>query len=148
MNNSEPNEIVSPDFDDLIPVPPTFVTPRLRLRTPQTGDENFLAELDADPDVMQYIHRGPLSPKAAMKWAKNQIEMAKSRWHLHKWIVEVPEDHTKVGWVELSKFRGVFDPNEKQISDDVNLGYEFGKDYWGQGFAFRGCPRNPRSRFQ
>lgn len=136
MNNSEPNEIVSPDFDDLIPAPPTFVTPRLRLRTRQPGDENFLAELDSDADVMQHIHCGAISPKAAMKWANAQIETSRCRWHLHKWIAELRENGTQIGWVELSKFRGVLDPSKKRVSDDVNLGYEFGKAYWGQGFAY------------
>jgi len=36
---------------------------------------------------------------------------------------------------ELSKFRGVFDPHEPRMSDDVNLGYEFARAYWSQGFA-------------
>ncbi len=98
-------------------------------------DKDFLAALDADPDVMRYIHGGPLSHKAAMKWAETQIEMARFRWHLHKWIVELREDHTRVGWVELSKFRGVFDRDEKWTGDDVNLGYQFDKAYWNQGFA-------------
>jgi RimJ/RimL family protein N-acetyltransferase len=135
MKDNERNEIVNADFDDLRPVPPTLVTPRLRLRTLQPGDEEFLAALDASADVMQYIHGGPLSPKAAMTYAKTQIELADLRWHLHKWIVELRENNGKIGWVELSKFRGVFDPNEKSRSDDVNLGYEFDKAHWGQGFA-------------
>ena len=70
-----------------------------------------------------------------MKSAKNEIEMARFRWHFHKWIVELRENGTQIGWVELSKFRGVFDRNADRISDDVNLGYEFSKAYWGQGFA-------------
>jgi [ribosomal protein S5]-alanine N-acetyltransferase len=112
----------------------TFKTDRLRLRPLQPGDEDFLAALDSDPDVMQYIHTGPFAPATAMKWAKSQIEMAPHRWHLMKWIVETA-DGVKVGWVELSKFRGVFDPDESRMSDDVNIGYEFARAYWNQGFA-------------
>jgi RimJ/RimL family protein N-acetyltransferase len=135
MNNGKRNESVSPDFDDFAPGAPTFVTPRLRLRMLQPGDEGFLAELASDPDVMRYIHRGPLSRNAAIKWAKAQVEAAPYHWHLHKWLVELREDQTKVGWVELSKFRGVFDPAEDRKSDDFNLGYEFDKAYWNQGIA-------------
>jgi len=126
---------VSRNSDHVRPPRPTFETRRLRLRTVQPGDEEFLAALDSDPDVMRYIHRGPLSRNAAMKWAKAQVEAAPHHWHLHKWIVELREDQTKVGWVELSKFRGVFDPAEDRRSDDFNLGYEFDKAYWNQGIA-------------
>ena len=113
----------------------TFETPRLRLRTLQPGDEEFLASLDSDAEVMRYIHSGPLSEKAAMKWAKTQIEMAPHRWHFHKWIIELREQPIRAGWVELSKFHGVFDPNENSLSDDVGLGYQFAPSHWNRGFA-------------
>jgi RimJ/RimL family protein N-acetyltransferase len=112
-----------------------FETPRLRLRVIQPGDEEFLAGLDSDPVVMQYIHSGALSPKEAMQWAEAQIEMAPHRWHLRKWIVELRDSGTKVGWMELAKFRGVFDPAENNLSDDVSLGFELARAYWNQGFA-------------
>jgi RimJ/RimL family protein N-acetyltransferase len=112
-----------------------FETPRLRLRTLQPGDEEFLASLDSNPEVMQYIHSGPLSERAALEWAKAQIAMAPHRWHLHKWIVELRDQPVKAGWIELSKFHGVFDPNEDRLSDDVSLAYELCPFYWNRGFA-------------
>jgi RimJ/RimL family protein N-acetyltransferase len=113
----------------------TFETPRLRLRTLQSGDEEFLASLDSDSEVMQYIHSGPLSENTAMKWAKAQIEMAPDRLHLHKWIIELRDHLTRIGWIEICKFRGVFDPNESGISDDISLGYQLARAYWSRGFA-------------
>jgi ribosomal-protein-alanine N-acetyltransferase len=119
---------------------PIFETNRLRLRTLEPGDEEFLAALDSDPAVMQYIHTGALLPRTALRWAQSQIEMASHRRHLHKWIVEAG-DHdgnkagVKIGWIELSKFRGIFDPDESRSSDDVSIGYQFGRAYWQQGFA-------------
>jgi RimJ/RimL family protein N-acetyltransferase len=113
----------------------TFETARLQLRALQQGDEEFLAFLDSNPEVMQYIHSGPLSQHAAMKWAKLQIETAPHRWHLHKWIIELRDNPTRIGWIELSKFHAVFDPNENSLSDDVGLGYQFAPSYWSRGFA-------------
>jgi RimJ/RimL family protein N-acetyltransferase len=114
----------------------TFTTARLTARTLQPGDEEFLAALDSDPEVMHYIHTGPLSQTVAMDWAKMQVEMAPGRWRFKKWLVELRADApTRIGWVELSKFRGVFDPAESRMGDDVNLGYEFARAYWRQGFA-------------
>jgi ribosomal-protein-alanine N-acetyltransferase len=137
VNSTEKSRMpqASRNSDRARPTHPTFETGRLRLRTLRPKDREFLAALDTDPDVMRYIHNGPLSEKAAMRWAETQIKMAPLRWHLHKWIVELREDQTKVGWVELSKFRGVVDPKEKRLSDDINLGYQFDKGFWGQGFA-------------
>ena len=112
-----------------------FKTSRLRLRTLQPGDQEFLASLDSDPVVMQYIHSGALSPQVALDWAESQVEMAPRRWHLHKWIAELPRQQIRIGWIELAKFHGVFDPDESRMSDDVSLGYEFASAYWGHGYA-------------
>jgi RimJ/RimL family protein N-acetyltransferase len=114
---------------------PSYKTNRLRLRPLQAGDEEFLAALDSDPAVMQYIHSGPLTPEQAQRWAVSQIEMAPHRWHLHKWMVELIDQQERIGWVELSKFRGQFDPGDEYLGDDINIGYEFAPAYWNQGFA-------------
>ncbi len=92
----------------------TFETSRLRLRTVRPCDEEFLAFLDSNAEVMEYIHAGPLSRHVALKWAKAQIEIAPHRPHPHKWIIEFRDHPTRAGWVELSKFHGVFDPNESK----------------------------------
>ena len=122
---------------DQHPTPPVFHTLRLRLRVIGPRDEDFLARLDSNPAVMQYIHSGPLSSRAAARYARVQVELAPHRWHLHKWIVELRDESPRasVGWIELSKFRGRFDPDEDDLSDDVNLGYQFDPAYWGRGFA-------------
>ncbi|MBV9267642.1 MAG: GNAT family N-acetyltransferase [Acidobacteriaceae bacterium] len=113
---------------------PVFETCRLRLRTLQPGDEEFLALLDSDPEVMQYVHSGPLSRHAALEFAKTQIELTQYRQHLHKWIIEFRDHPIQAGWVELSKFEGVFDP-EHSLGDDISLGYELAPSFWNKGIA-------------
>jgi RimJ/RimL family protein N-acetyltransferase len=130
---------VSRDSDHARPPHPTFETCRLRLRTLRADDQDFLADLECDPDVMEFVHSGPLPRNRALKYAEAEIETARYRRRLHKFIVELREDGTRIGWVELSKFEGVFDPDEKWMGDDINLGFEFGKAYWGQGFASEGA---------
>jgi RimJ/RimL family protein N-acetyltransferase len=114
---------------------PTFATERLALRPVEAGDEEVLAALDSDPKVMRYIHTGVLTQAMARRWAELQIEMAPHRWHMHKWLAELNESHVKVGWVELGKFHGTFDPAEQTINDDISIGYEFSPAYWHQGLA-------------
>ena len=117
------------------PALPSFDTARLRLRNLKPDDREFLVELDCSPEVMEFIHSGPLRRDEAVKYAEAEIELARYRWHLGRWIVELRKSKTKLGWVELSKFRGVFDENQEWKGDDINLGFQFSKAHWGQGFA-------------
>jgi [ribosomal protein S5]-alanine N-acetyltransferase len=106
---------------------PEFETPRLRLRGLRDGDQQFLATLDSDPEVMKYIHTGPLSKEMAIRFAESQIQMTAFRRHAGKWIAEL-HDGTPVGWVELGKLSG---PDR----DDLQVGYEFAPPHWGHGYA-------------
>ncbi len=107
---------------------PEFETPRLRLRMLRPGDEEFLAMLDSDPAVMKHIHHGAMSHEKALRYAEVQIDTAAFHWHWGKWMVELREDATALGWVELGKLRG---PDR----DDLQVGYEFAPAHWGLGYA-------------
>jgi RimJ/RimL family protein N-acetyltransferase len=61
--------------------------------------------------------------------------MAPHRWHLHKWIIEFRDHPIRSGWVEVSKFHGIFDPYENRLSDDVSLGYQLAPSNWNKGVA-------------
>jgi ribosomal-protein-alanine N-acetyltransferase len=104
-----------------------FETGRLRLRRLRSGDEKFLAALDSDPVVMQYIHSGPCSFARARRHAELEVEMARSYRHTGKWMAEL-HDGTPIGWVQLFKLNSA-------RRDDLAVGYEFAPAYWGQGYA-------------
>jgi [ribosomal protein S5]-alanine N-acetyltransferase len=114
------------DWDDC-PFP-EFQTPRLELRNLRAGDEEFLARLDSDMAVMQYIHSGPLSPESALKYARVQVDTAPYRRNWGKWMVVLRDHGTSVGWVELAKL-------SQPRRDDLAIGYEFGPEHWGRGYA-------------
>jgi RimJ/RimL family protein N-acetyltransferase len=112
---------------------PEFITPRLRLRKLRRGDEEFLACLDSDPEVMRHIHTGPLSVSEAVEYARIQIEDAEYRTRWGKWIIEQRENsvlngNPLIGWVELCRLRG---PDR----DDLQVGYELAAEHWGRGYA-------------
>jgi RimJ/RimL family protein N-acetyltransferase len=113
----------------------TFQTARLLIRTLRPADQEFLADLDCDPEIMEFVHSGPLPRNEALKYAEAEIGLSQYRRHLGRWIVELREEGTKLGWIELSKFEGEFDEDAEWRGDDINLGFQFGKAYWGQGFA-------------
>src|SRR3954447_19966306 len=79
---------------------PTLTTNRLTLRLLRPDDQEFLASLDSDRNVMQFVHSGPLTREEARHFADLQIQLAPTCRHLHKWLVERSEDHTRLGWVE------------------------------------------------
>ena len=105
----------------------TFDTTRLRLRRLRAGDEEFLAALDSDPLVMQYIHSGPAPLPRARRHAELEVETAHAYRHTGKWLAEL-HDGAAIGWVQLFKFSSA-------QRDDIAIGYEFAPAYWGQGYA-------------
>lgn len=110
-----------------------LTTKRLQLRTLRAGDEEFLAGLDADPKVMQHINEGPISVAEAFAIARQEIELAAYRLYPGKWIIEHRDIGVRIGWVDLSKYRG---PRiDDSLSDDLQIGYELSPEYWGQGYA-------------
>jgi [ribosomal protein S5]-alanine N-acetyltransferase len=114
------------DWDD--PPFPEFQTARLELRNLRAGDEEFLARLDSDMAVMQYIHSGALTPEAAMKYARVQVDTAPYRRNWGKWMVVLRDHEISVGWVELAKL-------SQPRRDDLAIGYEFAPEHWGRGYA-------------
>ena len=110
-------------FEERRPRCPTLDTSRLTLRMLQADDLDFLAFLDSSPDVMHFIHEGPLPLEQPRRFAGWEIDSAHYHWHFHKWMVERTEDRTRLGWVQLTKFRQGHRRND--LGDDIQIGYEF-----------------------
>lgn len=116
-------------------------TARLRLRGLREGDEPFLASLDSDPDVMRYIHNGPLSAQEAEHVARIQVMGARAGNEWGKWMIERRADGVAIGWIELGKLSG---PKR----DDLQVGYELVRECWGQGYATEAVERVLRYAFE
>jgi ribosomal-protein-alanine N-acetyltransferase len=99
----------------------------------RSENREFLTHLDSNADVMQFIHTGPLTIEEARSYADTTIELAKHNVHFHKWLVEVNYDQARIGWVELAKYRQ--EHRRRDLSDDVQIGYEFAPEYWNAGYA-------------
>lgn len=120
---------------------PELETTRLLLRPLREGDKQFLASLDSDPMVMRYVHDGAMPQQEAFDFAELLIEMAPTRRSWGRWMVELREPPTPVGWVELSKLWG---PDR----DDLQLGYQFAPAHWGNGYATGAAARVVRHGFE
>ena len=112
---------------------PVLSTDRLRLRMPHPDDIDFLVELDTDQAVMKHINDGPMSASQARLYAETIIELAPRRAHLHRWTIEHLDGTGRLGWIELSKYRG--ERKRADLSDDIQLAYELSPAAWGCGYT-------------
>lgn len=112
---------------------PLLLTERLRLRIPRPDDLDFLAGLDTDGRVMEYIHDGVLTASQARQFAQLLIEMAPTHIRRHRWTIETVYNNLRIGWIELSKYEQ--ERKRDDWSDDVQLSYQLSPDHWGRGYA-------------
>lgn len=106
---------------------PEIETARLRLRQFVPEDAGRLATLWSDPEVLRYIGTGEARDEA---YARSYLEKHARRWREHgfgAWAVESkPRAEMLIGWCGLQYL---------EDSGDVEVGYGFSRDYWGQGMA-------------
>lgn len=113
---------------------PRFLTPRLELRRLRLGDEPFLASLDSDPVMMQYIHTGALPYEKALRYAQSQVQVAAFRHRAGRWMVISRASGAAVGWVELARLK-------QRDRDDLQVGYAISRAHWGNGYATEAVAR-------
>jgi ribosomal-protein-alanine N-acetyltransferase len=110
---------------------PKFETKRLRLRGLEKGDEDFLVQLEVSEQVMAFVHEGAIDTKLAERYVSLEVQSYSnphSRRRTGKWMVELPNTDTRIGWVEVS--RAVVRDEEFRC-----IGYEFAPEFWGSGYA-------------
>ena len=94
-------------------------TARLRLREFRSEDGEFVARMNADPEVMTYLG-GPMpDPQESFDWVERRPPGF--------WIAEVSATGEPIGWFHLRP--------ERQEPFELELGYRLGRSAWGQGFA-------------
>src|SRR3569623_2485419 len=109
-----------------MPAPHHLLTPRLELRQFRIEDLEPYARMCADPDVMRYIGTGE---PHGMDITWRSIAGMLGHWDLlgyGQWAVVRRSDGTFLGRT------GFFDPYGWP---GFELGYLFGKEFWGQGYA-------------
>lgn len=105
-----------------------LLTDRLQLRIFRIEDFEAHARICADPEVMRYIHAGPLSPVGAW-W---QIARYLGHWQLRgygMWAVIERDTNRLIGHL------GFLDP---EGGEGFELGWALARDAWGKGYALEG----------
>ena len=103
-------------------------TARLRLRRWRQGDREPFAELNADPEVMEFFP-APLS-KGQSDELVGRIEAGFERDGFGLWALEVRESGAFIGFTGLAvpAFEAHFTPA-------VEVGWRLARDAWGHGYA-------------
>lgn len=102
-----------------------FQSERLLFRQFTVDDADLLYQLNSDPEVTRYVHEPPTTKENAPDILKNII-LPQYELELGRWAVHLKYMHEFIGWAGL---KYLFD------RDEIDLGYRFMKQYWGNGFA-------------
>ena len=109
---------------------PTVVlrTERLRLRHMRVDDAAFMLGLLNDPSWLRFIgDRGVRTVEAARDYIRKGPADMVRRLGFGFYVVELKQNGCPVGVCGLAK---------RDFLDDVDIGYAFLPQYWGQGYAF------------
>ena len=123
-----------------------LATGRLRLEPFVPGDGPLLAGLDADPEVVRYVHLGPFQPPGPERYEDEVLPrfLAGSGPGCGSWKVfpkgEPVPAGVLPGWVFLRPVGaakwyeavGEHAPADPALPE---LGYRFARAYWGRGYA-------------
>lgn len=106
-------------------MPPILETNRLILRPPREEDLEQAYALGSNPEVMRYIRPdGALDLEGTRDELRYRMEF--NRRKLGYWVVETRDSHAFVGWMALRYM---------EKSTEVEIGFRYGPEHWGKGFA-------------
>jgi RimJ/RimL family protein N-acetyltransferase len=97
-------------------------TARLLLRPWRDEDVAAFEELNADPEVMEFLRVLP-------DWA----DQARAHWETHgfgQWVVEIPGSTSFIGVVGLSSIS-----YPAHFTPAVEIAWRLARAYWGRGYA-------------
>lgn len=106
---------------------PTFTTTRLVVRQLALKDVDAIATMDTDPEVTRFTG-GPETGPAHREDLEGWVDDEGDPFGLGMWVVtpqQAPERF--LGWVMLWPLIG-WEP-------EVEIGWRFARDVWGQGYA-------------
>ncbi len=113
-----------------MPAPvPTLRTERLLLRPWRPADRPGFAALNADPEVMEFLGRGPME-----RWESDAfVDRIEGLWAANGfglWAVEVIGCAEFIGYVGLhpALFEAPFTPA-------IEVGWRLAREHWGHGYA-------------
>jgi RimJ/RimL family protein N-acetyltransferase len=104
-------------------------TERLRLRDWRAGDDALLHEHCNRPEVMRWL--GGVKPREVMTMIVERFQQWQETYGHSFWAVERKEDGAFLGFCGLK----IADDAGSSVEGEVEIGWRFREDAWGQGYA-------------
>ncbi len=110
-------------------VVPEIETDRFLLRQIMLDDLDEWTRIKyADPLMMQYMPKSDLAPRERAERAFEFFASAWSKYGYGAWVITDKHNDQLLGDCYL-------EPGDKSGSGEVEIGYDVGREYWGQGIA-------------
>ncbi|MCS5708087.1 GNAT family N-acetyltransferase [Candidatus Berkiella cookevillensis] len=106
-------------------------TNRITIREFKIDDLNDLYKILSNPRVMRYSVHGSYTLAQTETLLKETISSYKKQFY-GIYAVELKENQKMIGFFGLS-------PQEINDKTEIELGYRFAEEYWGNGFATEGA---------
>ncbi len=112
---------------DGLPAFPRLQGKRICLRPPTADDADALFALFADPQVMRYWSRPPMTARAEAEGLIGEILAGFDQRTLFNWMVASRSDDALIGTCALFRI--------ERRHRRAEIGYSLRSDQWGRGFA-------------
>ena len=132
-NTGCPNEVDSQPTIDIasvlanLPAFPQLQGKRVRLRGPRREDAEELFHLFADPQVMRYWSRSPMTIRTEAEGLIEEIEESFAQRTKLNWMLTLRSDDVVIGACTLFHL----EPRHRR----AEVGYALRSDHWGRGIA-------------
>lgn len=110
-----------------LPAFPQLQGKRARLRGPRADDAGALFALFADPEVMRYWSRPPMTDRIEAEGLIAEINEAFVQRTMLNWMLTTRDDDAVIGTCTLFRF----EPRHRH----AEIGYALRSDHWGRGLA-------------
>ncbi len=110
-----------------LPSFPRLQGKRVQLRGPRAEDADAVFALFANPDVMRYWSRPPMTTRGEAEGLIAEIQDAFDQRAMLNWVVTGRSDDRVIGTCTLFRF----EPRHRR----AEIGYALHRDHWGQGLA-------------
>jgi len=101
-------------------------TDRLLLRTFTINDAALIYELNRDPEVIRYTGDPIRNIQHAKEILEKTILPQYALYNHGRWAVHLKPGHEFIGWCGLKA---------RPERNEIDLGYRFTRNYWGNGYA-------------
>ena len=109
-------------------------TTRLNFTLLSEQDAQLLFEVDQDAEVMRYLNGGKLTSMQTIVevFVPRMLQYRNPALGYGIWQVRRSDDNAYLGWVLI---RPMGFNSEAPSTDELELGWRFKREFWGQGYA-------------